>query len=86
MWRIISTSQVLIIYLDLYIYDCVKKNLEPIRLFSMSNKVHDNMLDYVFIDKYYNLENDLDDFVIKVGYFVVMNDDDLICELHRLHM
>lgn len=70
-----------------YLYLCIKKelNADHIYLFSPCNTLFPSMLDCVTCDKSYK-ENDFSkttDNVIKLGYFMVLKDDDLVRELHR---
>lgn len=70
-----------------YLYLCLKKelNMERIYLFSPCNVLFSNMLDCVTCEKSYK-ENDFSNIaenVIKLGYFILLKDDDLIHELHR---
>lgn len=70
-----------------YLYLCLKKesNTDHIYLFSPSHTLFSNMLDCVTCEKSYK-ENDFPktvDNIIKLGYFVLLKDDDLMRELHR---
>jgi hypothetical protein len=58
---------------------------EQAALFSACNKLYNNMLECVS-EKKSEYENEClkdENYVIKIGYFVVLSDDDIVRELHR---
>lgn len=70
-----------------FLYLCLKKemNKDHIYLFSPCNMLFSSMLECVSCEKNYK-ENDFSktiDSVIKLGYFKLLTEDDVIKELHR---
>ena len=67
-----------------YLYLCLVD--DQITLFSTGNDLYHNMLDCVCANKSYMdcdlFKGEQQQYVIKVGYFVLLNDDEIIRELH----
>lgn len=72
-----------------YVYLCFKNknnDLEPAQLLFICNKMYNNMLECVCVDKY-NPENDIiENCIVKVAYCKLLNNDDTMYELHCLYV
>ena len=68
-----------------YLYLYCKNDVEQISLFSSCITLFDNMLDCVSAEKHYSkyAREDNANCSIKIAYFMLLKDDDILRELHR---